>query len=272
MGKKLTTLFLPLLLGLSLSVQAQCLKPTEGAGKAIFKWYVFDGDTLDVGADKRLRLAFINTPELGRSGAADQPQAQAAKQAAVDFMQTSKQVYWQTDSKAPPEQQRDRYGRYLGMVYNAKGDWLAEQLVSDGLAFVSIPPHVAPACLWQQEADARAAGKGIWATTLADVVPASEISADDGGFVLVVGKVSKVESAKRDWYVELDGDIALRINKQRWLKHAGENPNTWLGEQVRVRGWLAWRSLSKSQRKRGYKHGVMVLTHPHMISMLEAQR
>ena len=269
MGKKLIAVLVVVLMGLSLSVQAQCPKPTEGAGKVISKWYVLDGDTLDVGADKRLRLASINTPELGRSGAVDQPQAQAAKQAVVDFMQANKPVYWQADSKVPADQQRDRYGRYLGMVYNAQGEWLAEQLVRDGLAFVlSIPPYVAPDCLWQQEAAARAAGKGIWSTALAHVVPASKINADHGGFVLVAGKVSKVASAKQDWYVELDGDIALRINKQQWLKYAGEKPDVWLGKRVQARGWLAWRPLSKSQRKRGYKHGVMSLSHPHMVGLV----
>ncbi|HCH24133.1 MAG TPA: hypothetical protein DE179_07535 [Oceanospirillaceae bacterium] len=270
MGKKLTVVLFSLLMGLSLAAQAQCLKPTEGAAKAIFKWYVFDGDTLDVGADKRLRLAFINTPELGRSGAADQPLAQAAKQAVVDFMQASKQVYWQTDARARPEQRRDRYGRHLGTLYNAKGEWLAEQLVRQGLAFVvSMPPHVSPACLWWQEAIAKQAARGVWATQLGKELAASEVAASHAGFVLLSGRVTKVSSAKYDWFVELDGDVALRINKQQWREHAGMQPQIWLQQTVSVRGWMAWRSLSKAQRQRGYKHGVLALTHPHMLRLTE---
>jgi len=253
---------------LSVPVSAQCLDLDKKKATAITSWHVFDGDTLDVGADERLRLAFINTPELGRTGAPDQPQAQAAKQAVISFMQTSQQTFWQVDKRASSKQQRDRYGRHLGMVYNNQGAWLAEHLVREGLAFVvSIPPHVAPDCLWQQEQKARKNGKGFWSSDLAQPVLAKQVSIADGGFLLVTGTVTQVTSSKHDWYVELDGDIALRINKQQWLNYAGYKPNTWLGKQVLARGWLAWRSLSRSQRKRGYKHGIMNLSHPHMLQI-----
>ena len=252
------------------SAWAQCPEPSSSMGRAIFTWYVIDGDTLDIGADQRLRLAMINTPELGRPGAVDQPQARAAKQAVINFMHSSEHTFWRVSDTASVEQQQDRYGRHLGMLYNAKGDWLAEHLVAQGLAFVvSMPPYVAPDCLWQQESLARQAARGVWSTRLGQELEAAEITASDAGFALVVGKVSKVLSAKHDWFVELDGDIALRINKQQWRGHAGEDPETWLHQQVSVRGWLAWRSLSKAQRQRGYKHGLLDLSHPHMLQLAE---
>ena len=42
------------------------------------------------------------------------------------------------------------------------------------------------------------------------------IQPPEGGFVLLTGEVKKVSDSQYDWYVELDGDVVLRINKKRW--------------------------------------------------------
>ncbi|MDP6189363.1 MAG: thermonuclease family protein, partial [Gammaproteobacteria bacterium] len=161
---------------------------------------------------------------------------------------------------------RDHYGRWLGQVYNARGDWLAAQLVAQGLAFaISVSPRAAPACLWQLEAQARAAGKGIWASRLGQSLAAASVTPSQGGFVLLSGTVIKVTDSQRDWYMELDGEVVLRLNKKHWAAANGGAPESWLHKRIQARGWLVWRKLSAKQRQRGFKSGLMYISHPHML-------
>jgi endonuclease YncB( thermonuclease family) len=255
------------LLAYSLLAMGQCDAPQlNGPRQIIDTWRVVDGDTLHIDADQRLRLAMVNTPELGRNSLPDQPLARAAKQAVIAFMQASREVFWQVGLDQRQQPARDHYGRWLGQIYNAQGDWLAAHLVAQGLAFViSVSPRAAPACLWQLEAQARAAGVGIWSSALGHPVAAARIEPPVGGFMLLDGEVIKVSHSQRDWYVELDGDVVLRINKKRWAGASGGTPETWLHQQVQARGWLIWRKLSAKQRQRGFKAGLMNISHPHML-------
>ena len=138
----------------SLVAIGQCGPPEiEGPRQPIDTWHVVDGDTLHFGANQRLRLAMANTPELGRNSRPDEPFPRAAKQADTSFMAVSDKVFWQVGLDQHQQLARDRYGRWLGQVYNAQGDWLAAHLVSQGLAFaISFSPQAAPACPWQLEA------------------------------------------------------------------------------------------------------------------------
>jgi hypothetical protein len=181
-------------------------------------------------------------------------------------METSKAVFWQIGLDQRQQPARDHYGRWLGQVYNARGDWLAAQLVAQGLAFaISVSPRAAPACLWQLEAQARAAGKGIWASRLGQSLAAASVTPSQGGFVLLSGTVIKVTDSQRDWYMELDGEVVLRLNKKHWAAANGGAPESWLHKRIQARGWLVWRKLSAKQRQRGFKSGLMYISHPHML-------
>ncbi len=96
---------------------SQCAPPvSKGPWKSIDTWRVIDGDTLHFEAHQRLRLAMVNTPEIGRNGRPNEPFALAAKQAVNDFMATSKALYWQVGLDERQQLARDRYGRWLGQV------------------------------------------------------------------------------------------------------------------------------------------------------------
>ncbi len=246
--------------------QAACLPPASSHQlQFASNWYLVDGDTLHLADRKKLRLAMINTPELGRDGRPDQPFAQAAKLAVQDFLAQGT-LYWQ-----PGKEDKDRYGRWLGSVFNVQYEWLAAHLVERGLAYViSVGDNVAPTCLWQLEAQARYQQLGLWSSDLGRYQHSQSIGPAQAGFMLLRGQVEKIARAGAYWYVDLSGTTTLKIEQQQWLRLGGDDPHNWLGQEVAVRGWVSWRELSKKQRQRGFKPARLLVQHPHMLSMTMA--
>lgn len=83
---------------------------------------VLDGDTLRLPDGRRLRLAAVDTPELGRPFAAEARDFSAARLAAA--------AGWQLEPDEPPH---DHYGRLLADLL-LDGKSLSEALVAAGLA------------------------------------------------------------------------------------------------------------------------------------------
>jgi len=123
-----------------------------GAAHADFRGRVVavaDGDTLTVLVDRtpvRVRLAGIDAPERG------QPFADASRRSLASLV-ASRDV----DVR---DRGRDRYGRVLGVVVAGDVDANAEQ-VRRGYAWV-FRRYAHDATLLALEADARAAGRGLW--------------------------------------------------------------------------------------------------------------
>lgn len=110
---------------------------------------VFDGDTLEVlvdGAPRRIRIAGIDTPERG------QPWASRAKRALSDRVFGK----WVKVNEVA----QDRYGRTVGEVY-ADDVCVGCELVREGHAWV-YRGYTDDRVLFDLEAQARAAGRGLW--------------------------------------------------------------------------------------------------------------
>ena len=247
------------------SAHASCLPPQSNHPlQQQTSWYVVDGDTLHFSKRKKLRLAMINAPELGRDGRPDQPYAQAATSAAQAFL-GSGSLTWRAGNEA-----KDRYGRWLGSAFNQQGEWLGAYLVSHGLAYViSVGKNSAPECLWRLEAQAQRNRVGLWNSPLGQILDSNSMGPYAGGFMLLKGVVEKVAVARNHWYVDLQGDVTLKINQAMWRDLGGADPAAWLGRQVNVRGWLSWRKLSRKQRQQGFKPTRLTVQHPHMLTVLD---
>lgn len=122
-----------------------------------------DGDTIAVrigGAEEHVRLIGIDTPE---SVARDRPVecfGMEAKARLAELLPTGTRVRLVRDVEA-----RDRYGRLLAYVYRAADDLdLNLLMVQEGMAesFPFEPNTTRQAELDQAEAEARAAGRGLW--------------------------------------------------------------------------------------------------------------
>jgi micrococcal nuclease len=126
---------------------------------------VVDGDTLRVlvdGVEERVRYIGMDTPELNAtSTATPDPYSEAATAANARLLVEGHLVLEKDVSE------RDRYGRLLRDVWvEDDGTWMLVNLalVAEGFAQVSTyPPDVKYADdLLAAEADARAAGSGLW--------------------------------------------------------------------------------------------------------------
>lgn len=209
---------------------------------------VIDGDTVRLGSGESVRLIGINTPEIGRDGRADEAGAQAARQALRRWIE-GREV-----ALVPGLNPRDRYGRLLGHLA-LNGESVAERLVEQGLGFaVSIALDLRLSdCLFAAEARARQARRGLWQQD--PVQPAAAVSR--GGFALLRGQVTRIDRARRAYYVELDDHLVIRIGhdlidaqRQSWLQSLQ-------GQQVEVRGWVVDRG---GDLKRGYKRWLVALS------------
>ena len=226
--------------------------------------YVHDGDSIRLQGGDRVRMRYINSLELARYSRPEQPLAQAARDYVVRHL-NGLRVHLQFGL-----QQQDHYGRLLASVYNAYGHWVAPALVAQGLAYVvSIPPAIAPACLWQLERDAKAASTGLWG--LADHIPvvAQSIEPSVNGFIRVQGKVVNVTRARTAWYIDIAESLVIKIPQENSKFFKEEFFSNLPGHVVTVRGWLKWRSLTTAQKQRGYRPAIMILRHPDMFEAIQ---
>jgi endonuclease YncB( thermonuclease family) len=124
--------------------------PTSGVIES-----VYDGDTFTLDDHDKVRLRWVNTPELRPL----EPFGEEAKQFATDFLLRRKVAL------SPASSPRDSYGRLVAGVATEAGD-LSLALVKAGLAHVFIiPPDDTDVTeLLAAQAEARAARRGIWST------------------------------------------------------------------------------------------------------------
>lgn len=120
---------------------------------------VIDGDTLVLQDGVRVRLIGVDTPEVARKGRAAEPLAREATDFTRRFVGLGK-------VRLEPDGDRiDRYGRALAVVW-VDGRMLNESLVLAGLARARTEFRFSRALkqrLRAAEAEAKAAGRGIWA-------------------------------------------------------------------------------------------------------------
>jgi len=241
-------------------------KPIVGHTYKVQSWYVQDGDSLSLANGHRLRLGQINTTEMASKGRPQQAYAQQGKAQLNQKLHQQEAIYLQL----LPEVQ-DHYGRWLVRLYDGEGVSAEAFLVAQGLAYaISMSGQGAQDCLWQHEAMARNQSLGIWQAPISRVHEAATLHPNQGGFMRMGGLVSDVSESQRHWYIGLGGQVAVKIAKDlletsRFRIDTPKQLERWIGQTITVRGWLAWRKLSKKQREKGFKAGVMSIYHLRML-------
>ncbi|WP_181704529.1 thermonuclease family protein [Chthonobacter rhizosphaerae] len=136
----------------------------------------------------------------------------------------------------------DRHGRISGQAEDASGAWIQAALVRDGLALGDGTGPCAAALL-AVEAEARKAGRGLWAE------PRFRVRIGPGGrartpadFVIAEGRLESVGIAGRTTYLNFGWafgrDFTILIDGRTYARFDADNrPETWAGRWIRVRGW-----------------------------------
>jgi endonuclease YncB( thermonuclease family) len=246
-------------------------RPTLGNTYKVQSWYVQDGDSLSLANGHRLRLGQINTTEMASKWRPAQAYATQGKAQLNKKLQQKNDIYLQLLPSI-----KDHYGRWLVKLYDGMGLSTEAFLVTQGLAYViSMDEQGAQDCLWQEEEEARKQNLGIWQASISRVHEASILTSNQGGFIRMRGAVTDISESKHHWYIGLGGQVAVKVSKDILATSRVSVQNTkqlqrWVGQTITVRGWLGWRKLSKKQRKKGFKAGIINLYNLQMLEQAPA--
>lgn len=233
---------LVLLLGAA-TAAADCQLPApEAPPQAVA--FVYDGDTIRLQDGRKVRLVGINTPEVAHRDQPGQPLADMARERLQSIVTASGKV-----SVAAAADAHDRYGRLLAYVFDSQGRDIQGLLLQEGLAYaISVPPNLAHVpCYFDLEQKARAQQRGLWAEDYYRPL-ALPASPDDGGFMEVQGRVTRVGNSRKSiWLNFSPGDasearrgLSVRVARSDLGGFKTLDPASLQGKTIRARGWVSF--------------------------------
>jgi endonuclease YncB( thermonuclease family) len=234
-------------------VQAACVLPEKNQIAPLH--HVTDGDTIKLVDGVSVRLLGLNTPELPRRGKQGQPLAEEASAALKTLL--GERVLL-VDGDTP----QDRYGRRLSHVFSSEGRSAEEMLLRQGLGFfVGSDPGTGMAdCLREAEREALQARRGVWSAPFWQPIAVNSPHLR-AGFVVLKGRVARVEKTRQTMWIETDGDVVLKIDR----KDLSRFPDTWWqqleGQDWLIKGWMVDRQGNQGKHKRW----LMRLMYPDML-------
>jgi endonuclease YncB( thermonuclease family) len=211
---------------------------------------IYDGDTVVLEDGQKIRLLGINTPEIAHRGNEADAGGNEAKSWLIAKLKDGK-VRLETDVE-----KTDSYGRTLGHLFTENNEHINVLLVATGLAQASIwPPNLKYANeLVKAEQQAETAKLGIWQRPEYAAIPVEQLTEEGHqGWTRIVGKIKKINPAKKFVYLEFSDRFNARIEKDSLSLFP--DLNSYQGKTIEVRGWL---------NKRGDKFS-MLIRHPSAI-------
>lgn len=139
----------------------------------------------------------------------------------------------------------DRYGRLRAQVFSS-GIWFQGELLKRGLARVAIAPDRTECAseLFDTETKARTHGMGLWADRAYAIRAAGDVWPDIGSFQLVEGRVLNVSMKNGRAYLNFGDDwrrdftATVDPDDMDNFRRTGVDPLSYLGQTIRVRGWV----------------------------------
>ncbi len=214
------------------SAHAACEFEPQGEGRVAA---IIDGRSFRMGDGREVRLAGIQ-PGPHR------PPAEGTAILTRLLAGRGVSLHYPTDTP-------DRYGRQPAfVVVVGSTNSVQRDLVASGAALSDGTVHDA-ACareLFAAEAEARSAGRGLWADPVAikNAKRPDDILAEMGRFAVVEGKVLSARQAGATFYVNFGRrwtrDFAVTISRRMMpsFEAAGLDLRSLANQRVRVRGWI----------------------------------
>jgi micrococcal nuclease len=149
-------------------IRQRAPSPALGPGEAVVT-HVIDGDTIEIRlaeGEERVRLLGIDTPETVDPTRPPECFGAEASSRTRELLPAGTVVVLERDVEP-----RDHFGRLLAFVYRRRDRLLVNrQLLAEGLAepLVIAPNHARRAELAAVAAEARRAGRGLWAACARD--------------------------------------------------------------------------------------------------------
>ncbi|WP_412852307.1 thermonuclease family protein [Ectothiorhodospira shaposhnikovii] len=196
--------------------------------------HVHDGDTVRLSDGTRVRMIGLDTPEIFWRENSAEPFGHEARDALIEILEAhDHQVLLVHD-----RERQDRYQRRLAHLFTPDGRSIHAELLARGLAVaLTIPPNDWNLqCYRDAEAQARDAGLEIWEQEHLRVFAARELPPDSEGFRLVEGRVVRLGESQRSHWINLEGNVAFRIDHEDMTHFPGLDLATLQGRQVMGRG------------------------------------
>lgn len=245
-----------LFLAVPVSVSADAVCQAERIDDYATVKEIFDGDTLRLSDNRRVRLIGINTPELAREEKAAEPLAVEAGKKLQQLVPAGSVIGLRFDQQA-----KDRYQRILAHVFRKDGLNVAAELLRQGYGFaIVVPPNDWQTdCYFHAERQARQKGLGIWSHSYFGVKNPDQLERDQTGFMRVSGRVTRVGGGSKNIWLDMGKRFSIRLRRENLQVFANLSPDELTGVHVTVRGWVSYYN-NKSR---------MSLRHPAMIEILE---
>nr|WP_238621743.1 thermonuclease family protein [Ectothiorhodospira lacustris] len=196
--------------------------------------HVYDGDTVRLSDGTRVRMIGLDTPEIFRRENSAEPFGHEARDALIEILEAhDHQVLLVLD-----RERRDHYRRRLAHLFTPDGKSIHAELLARGLAVaLTIPPNDWNLqCYRDAEAQAREAGLKIWEQEHLRVFNSQELPPDTEGFRQVEGRVVRLGESQRSHWINLEGNVAFRIDHEDMIHFPGLDPAVLQGRQVMGRG------------------------------------
>lgn len=217
------------------SSRAQTLCPADHIDEQVRVSKIYDGDTVKLEDGRKVRFIGINAPEIGRDGKPSEPFAQKARQRLIQLLDDNRVIGLRYG-----QERRDHYGRLLAHPYLKDGRSINALLLSDGLAaHIVVPPNSWNyQCYGEVERSARQISKGIWQTSRFRPHSSHTLPLSTRGFHLVQGRVERIGRSRKSLWLNLEGDVALRVPRNSLDNFTQYRVESLAGMNVVARGWV----------------------------------
>lgn len=198
--------------------------------------HIHDGDTVTLADGRRVRLIGLNTPELGRDGALDQPFALEGRRALEELLGPKPSISLRFD-----DQRRDKYGRTLAHAYISGGrESVTAAMLRRGAGTLNVvPPNVWNwECYGAAETAARTARLGIWGLPAYQPRLVTDLPSGIAGYAIVQGRVARIGRSRDAVWINFDGPFAVRVARSDLDYFREIDFDRWSGRTLQTRGWI----------------------------------
>lgn len=230
---------------------------------AIVKW-VYDGDSLLLTDERKIRVIGIDTPEVKHHKQKEQAYGAKAREALRELL---KKNQYQISLRFGRER-FDRYSRVLAHVYTPDGINISNWLLEKGYArTLSIPPNIVLAdCYKRSEKIAQEKSLRIWRLKSHKVIDAKKLSLYKKGFVRLQGKITKIKVRKKSIKMELASNnkrpISILVSKKNLVYFEEKTLDKLLGQVITISGIL----------KKRHGKRIIYLNYPTQLTTLKQKK
>ncbi len=232
-----------------------CFVPSD-TEKAHVKW-VYDGDTVKLSDNRKVRIIGIDTPEVARENRKNKKSRRKAEAYAGQATEALRELLVKHNYRIlikTDKQKKDKYGRLLAHIFTPDGINVSEWLLRQGLASVLvIPPNdLFLGCYRSAEKIAQQKKLRIWSLKPNKIQTTAALNKTYSGYVRLTGTVQRIKRRKNKISIQLDHEIYITIKMPELKLFTDLNITQLKGKTLQVTGILYRPAANRKNSNKGY--------------------